>query len=207
MADFGAAWLGWDIARGVEASQPDLPDLHDITMTPRKYGFHGTLKPPFRLADGLGLGDLDKATSLLAASIAPAICDGLVLETLGRFLALVPQGDTGAIRHLAEACVRDLDRFRAPASDAELARRRKAGLSAQQEALLMEWGYPYVMDELQFHLTLSGRLPKDGLKDWAGHVRYMLPDLPAPFVIDQIALCGARADGRFQLIHRYALTG
>jgi len=33
LADFGADWLGWDVVRGVEAPQPDLPGLHDITMT------------------------------------------------------------------------------------------------------------------------------------------------------------------------------
>lgn len=52
LADFGASWLGWDIVEARDVPQPDVPGLRDITMKPRKYGFHGTLKPPFRLKEG-----------------------------------------------------------------------------------------------------------------------------------------------------------
>jgi len=176
-------------------------------MTPRKYGLHGTLKPPFRLNERLTQQGLEAATSDLAASLVPAMCDGLELSQLGRFLALTPSGDMAALQRVAAACVRDLDVFRAPAPEAELARRRKAGLSPRQEALLMQWGYPYVMEEFRFHLTLSGRLSKDALAGWAETARRNLPDLPTPFVIDQIALCGERKDGRFELIQRYTLAG
>lgn len=207
LADFGAAWLGWDVQKGCVASQPVLPGLHDITMTPRKYGFHGTLKPPFRLADGQNYEGLATVASHLAATLKPAVCDGLTLTTLGGFLALTPRGDVTALRCVADACVRELDPFRTPAGEDELARRRKAGLSPRQEALLTEWGYPYVMEEFRYHMTLSGRLPKEDLAMWVETVQRHLPDLPAPFVVDQIALCGERRDGRFEVIHRYALSG
>ncbi|MGC1505374.1 MAG: DUF1045 domain-containing protein [Sulfitobacter sp.] len=207
LASFGAAWLGWDVVRGREASQPDLPGLHDITMTPQKYGFHGTLKPPFRLASGHSVKTLQTAVSELAVGLAPAVCDGLKLGTFGRFLALIPDGDLNALHRVAAACVRVLDGFRAPASEAELARRRNAGLNAGQERLLMKWGYPYVMEEFRFHLTLTGRLPIGEIAAWSAVARHHLPSLPCPFVVDQIALCGEREDGRFELIHRYALTG
>ncbi len=206
-ADFGAAWLGWDVARGRETPQMDVPGLHDVTMTPRKYGFHATLKAPFRLADGRTVADLDAAVSDLAAGLAPATCNGLDLTALGGFLALTPDGDMTDLRRVAAACVRNLDMFRAAATDAELARRRKAGLSARQEALLTQWGYPYVMEEFQFHMTLTGRLQQDSLAQWSKAVLRHLPDLPRPFVLDQIALCGERADGWFEPIHRYMLTG
>lgn len=207
LADFGAVWLGWDIARGCDVTQLDLPNLHDITMTPRIYGFHGTLKPPFRLQAGTTLDGLDMAVANLAKTQAPAICDGLELTTLGHFLALTPSGDIGQVRRLAEACVRALDAFRAPTKEAELARRRQAGLSPKQEALLLRWGYPYVMEEFRFHLTLSGRLSTGALTDWAERARHNIPDLPTPFVLDQIALCGERDDGHFERIHRYTLAG
>ncbi|CAN0603711.1 unnamed protein product, partial [Ectocarpus sp. 12 AP-2014] len=49
-------WLGWDCRLGCALEHPNvdgLPDSIDaLTQTPRKYGFHGTIKPPFRLADG-----------------------------------------------------------------------------------------------------------------------------------------------------------
>lgn len=207
LVEFGAAWLGWDVVTGREAVQLSLPCLRDITMTPMKYGFHGTLKPPFRLADGTRFEDLNHAVEQLASSLKPGASAGLELATLGRFLALTPSGDTSEIRRIAEACVRELDPFRAPAEAAELERRRAAGLTPRQVALLARWGYPYVMEEFRFHLTLSGRLKVQEISHWSELVRANLPDLPQPFVIDQIALCGEREDGRFELIHRYALTG
>ncbi|MEM6304791.1 MAG: DUF1045 domain-containing protein [Pseudomonadota bacterium] len=207
LAEFGAKWLGWDVVTGREVPQFDLPDLHDITMTPRKYGFHGTLKPPFRLKEGQTLEALEAAVSDLAGTLSPADCDRLKLTQLGRFLALTPFGPLDGLQRIAEACVRDLDAFRAPAGEAELARRRKAGLSPRQETLLAQWGYPYVFEEFRFHLTLSGRLPAERLRGWTDTLQVHLPELPTPFVIDQIALCGERQDGRFELIHRYTFTG
>ena len=207
LADFGASWLGWDVSRGRATPQPNIPGLDDITMTPRKYGFHATLKPPFGLADGQDLQALEATVSDLATCLAPATCGGLTLKALAGFLALVPQGDMQAVRRVAEDCVRELDRFRAPAGRAELARRRKVGLSTAQEALLAQWGYPYVMEEFRFHMTLTARLPQGDLSVWTTTVRRHLPDLPSLFVLDQIALCGERKDGRFEVIHHYKLTG
>lgn len=207
LADFGATWLGWDCVEGAEPRLLDVPGLHDITMTPRKYGFHGTLKPPFRLAEGRDQAGLMAAVSILADRLHPATCDGLELNALGRFLALTPHGAMAALRHLAERCVIDLDPFRAPATVAELERRRKSGLSARQDALLIRWGYPYVMEEFRFHLTLTGQLPADDVPAWQDTIKSHLPHLPQPFTIDQIALCGERADGRFEVIQRYTLTG
>ncbi|SPJ24176.1 DUF1045 domain-containing protein [Palleronia abyssalis] len=207
LAAFGRTWLGWDVARGCEVPQPDLPALRDITMTPRKYGFHGTLKPPFRLAAGRTVADLKAAASTLAGSLEPAACTGLDLTAIGRFLALTPRGEAGPLRRLAEACVRDLDPFRASPDPADLARRRNAGLTERQEVLLTRWGYPYVMEEFRFHLTLSGQLPEDTISAWKELAGRHLPKLPDPFVVDQIALCGEREDGRFELIHRYTLAG
>ena len=218
LAEFGAAWLGWDVARGREAAPnaaqvvdpallPDLPDREDITMTPRKYGFHATLKPPFRLRASVDAEELTAAVSRLAGGLAPARCAGLELAALGRFLALVPKGDAASIARVAEACVRDLDGFREPPTEAELARRRKAGLSARQDALLDAWGYPYVMEEFRFHMTLTGRLPKARIAPCMEALHRRLPDLPRPFGLNEIALCGERSDGQFELIQRYALAG
>ena len=207
LADFGAAWLGWDVVAGCETAQIHMPGLHDITMTPRKYGFHGTLKPPFRLKEGRTVEDLKVAAAEMAARLVAAHCDGLELSQIGRFLALTPYGDLGQLQRVAEACVRELDDFRAPARAAEIERRRAAGLSERQDALLARWGYPYVFEEFRFHLTLSGKLDEASNGDWFERVKSVLPELPVPFVVDQIALCGEREDGRFELIHRYTLTG
>ena len=207
LADFGAAWLGWDVSAARTAVSPHVHGLDDVTMTPRRYGFHGTLKPPFRLADGMGVEGLRAAVSEMARDCPPAQCDGLELSRLGRFLALTPVGDASEIARVAATCVSALDTFRAPPGEAELERRRKARLSERQEALLQRWGYPYVMEEFRFHMTLTGRLPQDRIDHWMELATAHLPPLPAPFVMDEVALVGERQDGRFELIQRYTLTG
>lgn len=209
LAAFGAAWLGWDAVSGKGTAHPDVAgiDLAVVTEAPRRYGFHATLKPPFRLAEGTTPGALANATAALAATLAPVCLDGLGVATLGRFIALVPDGDTGALDALAFRAVADLDAFRAPARPAEVERRRAAGLTERQDALLRRWGYPYVCKEFRFHMTLSGPLGPAALGALRAAAVRHVPPLPRPYEIASIALAGERPDGRFQLIHRYALTG
>ncbi|MEJ6404287.1 DUF1045 domain-containing protein [Yoonia sp. 2307UL14-13] len=207
LAKAGATWLGWDVDEGTPCDQPDVTGIGDITATPRKYGFHGTLKPPFRLAEGTDADGLADAVQTLATTAAPVSIDSLHVSAIGRFLALIPRGDTTALANLAARIVQDLDAFRAPPSATELAKRRAAGLSPAQEANLTRWGYPYVLNEFRFHMTLSGKLDDTQRQIAQTALTHHLPPLPAPYVIDQIALVGERQDGMFQTIHRYALTG
>ncbi|MGI3163136.1 DUF1045 domain-containing protein [Pseudooceanicola sp. 200-1SW] len=215
LADFGAAWLGWDLARGAPAAHPELPGLPrpvaELTATPRKYGFHGTVKPPFRLAPDHDADGLVKAARHLATRLEPVTLDGLALTRLGSFLALTPRGDKGqiaALTALASESVQGLDAFRAPAPQSELDRRRKAGLTPRQEALLQQWGYPYVMEEFRFHLTLTGRLSGvDAGRVEAALAPALAPVLPAPFQIQSLCLCGEDDAGRFHLIERLPLQG
>lgn len=212
LADFGAAWLGWDSLRGCAVAQPEVPGLphplDQITEAPRKYGLHGTIKPPFRLAVGTTATDLDHAAEALCARLAPVSLPGLTLARLGGFLALVPQGDAGALPDLAAAIVTGLDRFRAAPTKAEIARRRPDRLSPRQRQNLDQWGYPYVLDDFRFHITLTGSLPEvEAAQVQAILAPRIAPHLPAPFRIDALCLFGEGADGRFHLIHRYPLTG
>lgn len=206
LALFGAAWLGWDVAKGQAVDQPSLPGLETATEAPRKYGFHATLKPPFRLADGRTVNDLKAVIAQLAQSNRAVSSGGLMVSRLGRFLALTAQGDTTGINTLAATCVRDLDSFRAPLTPAELERRRKSHLSPTQERLLLHWGYPYVMEEFRFHLTLTGRLPRSEIEGWQHRLSKQIPSLPSSFVIGDIALVGERPDGRFEKIQRFSLA-
>ena len=212
LADFGAAWLGWDAQAGCAVAHPDVPGLPapvaDLTARPRNYGFHATLKPPFRLAPGRRADELAADVGRLAARLAPVRMEALALDRLGRFLALTPRGDAGALAALAAAVVTGLDTYRAPLGPDEVARRRPERLSPRQRANLDRWGYPFVLEEFRFHLTLTGPLDDDA----AGAVRAALapvldPLLPAPFEIGDICLFGAGDDGRFRLVHRYALSG
>ena len=208
LADFGAAWLGWDVETGRAVPQPDIDGIAALTETPRKYGFHATLKPPFRLAPGRDAAALLDAVAGLAGRCPAAQADGLALTLLGRFLALTAKGDNGDIARVAAACVGELDTFRAPPTADDLARRRRSNLSERQDALLMRWGYPYVMEEFRFHMTLTARLSKPDMAAAQQALAAHLPALPAPFVLDAVSLVGERAsDGRFELIRRFPLSG
>lgn len=207
LAAFGSSWLGWDVVGGTAVAQPDVAGIGRITETPRKYGFHGTLKPPFRLAESSSRVALERDVAALAARLAPVRLDGLRLAALGSFLALVPTGDTSALDRLAFACVQALDGHRRPPELAELARRRSGGLTERQDMLLRQWGYPYVAEEFRFHLTLSGKLAPDEVAPLTATLETRLPPLPAPFNVGSIALLGEAGDGMFRQIQRYALTG
>ena len=208
-ADFGASWLGWDGVRGAAVAQPDLPglDIAALTAEPRKYGFHATLKAPFRLAAGCQLGDLRDALAELASGLAPVILPGLHLARLGSFLALVPNENILPLRNLAEKLVIQLDPLRAALTEAEISRRRPEILTARQRAYLDRWGYPYVKDEFQFHMTLSGALQPRGLDRFEQVLRPLLEAVPNPVEIATATLVGEAADGRFHLIERVRLQG
>lgn len=212
LADFGAAWLGWDPRAGRRLAHPTLPELPmpvaEITEMPRKYGFHATLKPPFRLKPGFDVAELHNAIEALATTLSPVLFDGLTLSRLGNFLALVPEGDTTPLALLAARIVETLDGFRAAPEEAELARRRESGLTARQEVLLQQWGYPYVMEEFRFHLSLTGKLPEEDLETVAACLRPVLgPILPSPVRIREICLFGEGQHGMFHHLHRYTLSG
>ncbi|WP_299694656.1 DUF1045 domain-containing protein [uncultured Tateyamaria sp.] len=209
LAVFGASWLGWDSATGAPVSDPaaDGVDRAAITDTPRKYGFHGTIKPPFRLADGHRPDALAQALAALCADAAPVTLDGLHLARLGRFLALVPEGDMAALACLAARAVQELDGFRAPLTDAELAKRRAARLTPEQDALLVLWGYPYVLDAFRFHLTLTGRLDPDTATRAEAVLAPQLAKLSlSPYTINGLTLLGEDETGSFHQISRHRLT-
>lgn len=202
-AQAGAAWLGWDIAAAEPVGDPD----DRVTQRPRKYGFHATLKPPFRLAEGTTLGSLQSALVSLSAQLAPVALDGLTLSQIGRFIALTPTGDLRDLAQLAATVVKDLDAFRAPPTEADLARRRQSNLTALQEENLTRWGYPYVMDAFKFHMTLTGPLPREMAGKVLADANAHFADIPPrPFVIDSLTLVGERDGSMFEEIQRYGLT-
>ncbi|MTJ82767.1 MAG: DUF1045 domain-containing protein [Telmatospirillum sp.] len=163
------AWLGRDPVPA--ASLPDggpapvsPPDLHSLeagrfrvlTRDAARYGFHGTLKAPFRLAVGADAGALIEEAGRFIRRIGRIRIPLAIADDLG-FTALRPVGTPPVLAELAAAAVRTFEPFRAPLSPAERARRLKSPLSPRQCALLDQWGYPYVMDEFRFHMTLADR--------------------------------------------------
>lgn len=210
---FGDAWLDADRATAQApavgcADAVTLARLIEITRSPRHYGFHATLKPPFALVDGCRVADLERAAAGFAEARARFVASPLILKPLAGFVALLLRERSTAMETLAADCVAAFDRFRRPAEPAELARRRAIGLTPRQERYLNEWGYPYVMAEFRFHMTLTGRLAEPERTP----VLDLLHPLVAPFcreplMVDAIAVFEqADRDEPFRLRRRYSLA-
>ena len=164
---FGRSVLGYDNATGETVPHPEgLSDLAAVTVAPRIYGFHATLKAPMRLAPGVTEIDLLGEVRRVAAAHPPVAVGDLTVAALGRFLALVPVAPPPALGLLAAECVAALDPLRAPLNEAERAKRRPERLSPRGRALLDRWGYPHVFEEFRFHMTLTDALPEEALENW-----------------------------------------
>lgn len=153
-----SVWLGRDPESGAPAPQPDIPDIAEVTAEPRHYGFHATLKPPMRLAQGARWEDVVATAKRVAGRLRPFELPPLAVRDLHGFLALRETEACPPLQQLADICVAEFDPLRAPPSEAELARRRRARLTSEQESLLVRWGYPWVFQCWQFHMTLTRRL-------------------------------------------------
>lgn len=205
---FGAAMLGYDCYSGADVAplldaSMSVADWTELTREPRTYGFHATLKAPFRLTPEYDETDLVDAfrTFASAAHRIPIIIPSI--EALETFIAIVPLEANADLDALAAACVRTFDPFRAPMTAQERARRLGPGLSLRQTQNIDRWGYPYVFEDFRFHMTLTGRLQPDRR---AAILSFLRPQFSKylgnhPIAIDGIALLRQnRPDARFRVI-------
>ncbi len=183
-----ADWLGRDAFDGA-AARPLDAERAAIVAEPARYGFHATMKAPFRLADDATLPALDEAlASFCAAHSAPTIAR-LALRRIAQFFALVPDETEPALDKLAGECVRGFERFRAPLSTREWERRRPETLTTRQRRHLEDWGYPHVFEDFRFHMTLTGRVPDEAAAPIeATLARHFEPLLGQPLPVDGLAL-------------------
>jgi putative phosphonate metabolism protein len=203
----GSSVIGYDCYTGEDLPPP--PELRDdaefwraLTTDPRRYGFHATLKAPFRLSPSCSEDQLVSAFFSFVGSghrvsqIPPEV------RMIEGFAAIVPSRASAALAALADQCTTAFDAFRAPLSAEEMARRVSAGLSPRQIDHLKRWGYPYVFEDFRFHMTLTGQIPADRGDRVLADLRATFSRLTArPLAIDRIALLkqeGERA--RFRVL-------
>lgn len=213
LSRFGAELLGYDAYTGDEISFPRAaldvaPDWRDITTDPRKYGYHGTLKAPMALAPGKTEAELKAACAIFAEKARPMPVIRPVVDTISGFIAVIPAEPVDALQQLAADCVRDFDAFRTALTAEERARRKPEKLSERQREYLDRWGYPYVMEEFRFHMTLTGRLDAERRGPILEMLRRRFAGLDLEtLTIDRIALFRQEdAASRFGIIGEWALT-
>ena len=134
----------------------------------------------------------------------------LALRRIRPFFALVPEaGMSPALSALEAATLEAIEPMRASLTAEERARRRPERLTERQRAHLDRWGYPYVLDEFRFHMTLTGPVPDPQ----APAVEAMLTDAFAPFIgaplaVDALAVFTEPEPGAPFVVHaRHALRG
>lgn len=215
----GCRWLGRnpDITGGNAPVPPpeaagagiSRDDWVAATAEPRRYGFHATLKPPFHLAAGCDLADLDTALARFAAGRVGFDGPSLTVTRLDGFLALCPRTPMASLDALAADCLRAFEPFRRPLDTETLARRRARGLTPRQEVLLETWGYPFVLEEFRFHMTLTGRLAEAAAARYRPVLETLFADaLAVPLAVDGIALFREPAPGApFETVRRYLFAG
>ena len=163
LARIAANWLGRDpfgaATRPVEAvGDLSAAEVAFHTASARRYGFHATLKAPFRLAPNETEASLRAALEAFAQATPPVVIPRLVVGQIDGFFALVPEAPFAPLNSFAGEVVRSFDSFRAPLTEVEIERRSPDALKPDEFRNLCQWGYPYVFDTFRFHMTLSGRV-------------------------------------------------
>lgn len=213
----GSSVIGYDAATGTDVPSPAISRLSGarwaaLTEEPRRYGFHGTLKAPFHLAEGRTEADLLADLTCLAKGLAPVVLPRLMVAGIGRFVALVPSSPCDALSELAGNVVTRLEPNRAPLREADRARRLKSPLTERQMHYLDRYGYPYVLEEFRFHMTLTGPLEETDRVPVNDALAALFADAGvfegAPVRIDALTLFRQdRRDDRFRIVGRVPLRG
>lgn len=211
---FGKHWLGRSAISGARLDLQPVPGLASerlvhLTARPRRYGFHATLKAPFRLAGAASRDELMDALEDFCRDLAPFSLPRLHPEPDARgFIGLVPTKEDSRLRTIAAECTTRFDQFRAPMDQEEFARRLGEALTPRQVANLERWGYPFVLEEFRFHFSLTDRLERSDaalaarLKD--AIVARMPPD---PLVFDAVSVFHEPCPGAdFRLLRRVPLS-
>jgi putative phosphonate metabolism protein len=210
---FGAAHLGYDAWSGEELPFPQavleaVPDWRALTQDPRKYGFHATLKAPMTLADGASETELVTACESFAKAPRPTPVIEPIVNALGDFIAIVPSLPSAELQALAADVVEHFDHFRAPLTAQDRVRRNPDQLPPRQRDYLDRWGYPYVMEEFRFHMTLTGRLPAARREAVLNILRQRFATLEmTSLAVDRLALFRQdNSAARFRIVGGWKLT-
>lgn len=186
------AWLGRDALSGETVREDGLPLPHDrldaITPSASRYGFHATIKAPLKLAAGQDRRALEAALADFAQANGPVDVGPVEVRSLDGFLAVVPVDQPKALTDFVQKVVEAFEPFRAPLANDDRDKRAK-GLSERQIELLDTFGYPYVMEQFRFHMTLTNRLSAEERDEVLHAARdWFAPALPERLLLDRLVL-------------------
>ncbi len=167
----------------------DAGERAALVKSAGRYGFHATMKAPFRLANKRSEADLFEVFDTWCAATPGAGLVKLEITQIQGFFALTPAAPSALLQALADETVRHFEPYRAPLTHAEIEKRNPSRLTPKQLRHLEQYGYPYVFDEFFFHMTLTDRVGpeqspvvRSALEDWFAAA------IAAPVHIDRMAI-------------------
>jgi hypothetical protein len=110
------------------------------------------------LEDGTAIEDLLAAARHFAAERTAFEARPLQVSGLSKWVAFTLSSPSADMTKLAADCVRAFEPFRAPLTEADIARRRQSGLTPRQDEQMLTFGYPFIFEDFRFHMTLAGPL-------------------------------------------------
>lgn len=209
-----AEWLGSDALTGRTFTGPlvgvSRGELFERSVSARRYGFHATIKPPMPLKPGTTRAELEDALAAFAAEAETVAIGKVKLALLDGFIALIPAKQSEELTAFSGEVVEAFEGYRAPLSPAERARRVEGrSFSDRQLELIERYGYPYVFEQFQLHMTLTDRLA-EGERDpyMRAAAEHFGPLAEAEMMLDRLVLFReTEAGGPFVRLDDYMLTG
>ncbi len=219
LEEFGRYWFGWDPLNAKLINNKrrinylngfgikNLKNIDKNVLIAKKYGFHGTLIPPFKLNKNYSTNLLFKKTEDIAKKFKKFKFYKFKLKKINNFYAFVQNKKNNNINKLSNRLVRELFKFRSPLTKKEIDRRNPSKLSKLQLNILHKWGYPYLMSEFNFHMTLASEVTGNKLyfelKKIEKNKEIILNEINN---FDKIYIFGENQKGMFENLENFSLS-
>ena len=219
LEEFGRYWFGWDPlnAKLINNKQrinylnrfgiKNLKNIDKNVLIAKKYGFHGTLIPPFKLNKNYSTNTLFKKTEDIAKKFKKFKFYKFKLKRINNFYAFVQNKKNSNINKISNRLVKELFKFRSPLTKKEIDKRNPSKLSKLQLNILHKWGYPYLMSEFKFHMTLASEVTGNKLyselKKIEKKKEIILNEIND---FDKIYIFGENQKGMFENLENFSLS-
>ena len=219
LEEFGRYWFGWDPlnAKLINNKQrinylnrfgiKNLKNIDKNVLIAKKYGFHGTLIPPFKLNKNYSTNKLFKKTDEIAKKFKKFKFYKFKLKKINNFYAFVQNKKNSNINKISNRLVKELFKFRSPLTKKEIDKRNPSKLSKLQLNILHKWGYPYLMSEFKFHMTIASEVTGNKLyfelKKIEKNKKIILNEINN---FDKIYIFGENQKGMFENLENFSLS-
>lgn len=145
----GSQIIGYSIEEGSILSSPHQTKYNKSVS---KYGLHGTLVAPFNTL--LTQEDLLQFVTSVCSKISELQIGFLKVYRMPRqYIALIPDHLESTLNELDNYLVRQIHQIRLPICQQNIP--NHTDLSEQYVQNILKWGYKYVFDDFNFHITLT----------------------------------------------------